>query len=204
MRKLSNLFLTLVVTGAAALFAETQTPGDFTSRITWQTLRQFAFSNAEDVKKPVRGNFDLEHLKRIHRCIFQDVYPWAGEIRTVDISKGFRFCHAAYIEKEARRLFSRLHERIEKGVRDTGEAVELAAHALSEINAIHPFRDGNGRAQREFVREMLLKLGFTVEYSRADPSLMLKASIALFMGDEGPMRGLFRACTFKNTGSNRK
>ncbi|MDD7022679.1 MAG: Fic family protein [Aeromonadales bacterium] len=159
---------------------------------------------ADLLKKPVRGNFDLEHLKRIHRCIFQDVYPWAGEIRTVDISKGFRFCHAAYIEKEARRLFSRLHERIEKGVRDTGEAVELAAHALSEINAIHPFRDGNGRAQREFVREMLLKLGFTVEYSRADPSLMLKASIASFMGDEGPMRGLFRACTFKNTGSNRK
>lgn len=159
---------------------------------------------ADLLKKPVRGNFDLEHLKRIHRCIFQDVYPWAGEIRTVDISKGFRFCHAAYIEKEARRLFSRLHERIEKGVRDTGEAVELAAHALSEINAIHPFRDGNGRAQREFVREMLLKLGFTVEYSRADPSLMLKASIASFMGDEGPMRGLFRACTFKNTGSDRK
>lgn len=151
---------------------------------------------ADLLKKPVRGNFDLEHLKRIHRCIFQDVYPWAGEIRTVDISKGFRFCHAAYIEKEARRLFSRLQERIEKGVRDTGEAVELAAHALSEINAIHPFRDGNGRAQREFVREMLLKLGFTVEYSRADPSLMLKASIASFMGDEGPMRGLFRACTF--------
>ena len=159
---------------------------------------------ADLLKKPVRGNFDLEHLKRIHRCIFQDVYPWAGEIRTVDISKGFRFCHAAYIEKEARRLFSRLQERIEKGVRDTGEAVELAAHALSEINAIHPFRDGNGRAQREFVREMLLKLGFTVEYSRADPSLMLKASIASFMGDEGPMRGLFRACTFKNTGSDRK
>lgn len=151
---------------------------------------------ADLLKKPVRGNFDLEHLKRIHRCIFQDVYPWAGEIRTVDISKGFRFCHAAYIEKEARRLFSRLQERIEKGVRDTGEAVELAAHALSEINAIHPFRDGNGRAQREFVREMLLKLGFTVEYSRADPSLMLKASIASFMGDEGPMRGLFRVCTF--------
>ena len=151
---------------------------------------------ADLLKKPVRGNFDLEHLKRIHRCIFQDVYPWAGEIRTVDISKGFRFCHAAYIEKEARRLFSRLQERIEKGVRDTGEAVELAAHALSEINAIHPFRDGNGRAQREFVREMLLKLGFTVEYSRADPSLMLKASIASFMGDEGPMRGIFGACTF--------
>ena len=61
MRKLSNLFLTLVVTGAAALFAETQTPGDFTSRITWQTLRQFAFSNAEDVKKPVRGIVVFHH-----------------------------------------------------------------------------------------------------------------------------------------------
>ena len=159
---------------------------------------------ADLLKKPMRGDFDLEHLKRIHHYIFQDVYPWAGKIRAVDISKGFRFCHAMYIEKESRRLFSRLHERIAKGVEGTDEAVALAAHALSEINAIHPFRDGNGRAQREFVREMLLKLGFTVEYSRADPSLMLKASIASFMGDEGPMRGLFRACTFKNTGSDRK
>ena len=61
MRKLSNLFLTLVVTSATALFAETQTPGDFTSRITWQTLRQFAFSNAEDVKKPVRGIVVFHH-----------------------------------------------------------------------------------------------------------------------------------------------
>ena len=61
MRKLSNLFLTLAVTSAAALFAETQTPGDFTSRITWQTLRQFAFSNAEDVKKPVRGIVVFHH-----------------------------------------------------------------------------------------------------------------------------------------------
>ncbi len=159
---------------------------------------------ADLLEKPLRGDFDLEHLKRIHHYIFQDVYPWAGQIRTVDISKGFRFCHAMYIEKEARRLFARLHERIAQGVGTTGEAVALAAHALSEINAIHPFRDGNGRAQREFVREMLLKLGFTVEYSRAEPGLMLRASIASFMGDEGPMAGLFRACTFKNSGSKRK
>jgi cell filamentation protein len=160
---------------------------------------------ADLLKKPVRGNFDLEHLKKIHRCIFQDVYPWAGCIRTVDISKGFRFCHAAYIEAEAGRLFGWLRGRMEKGAASTDEAVELAAHVISEINAIHPFRDGNGRAQREFVREMLLKLGYAVEYSRAEPGLMLKASIKSFMGDEGPMRELFRACTFKkDTGSNRK
>ena len=61
MRKLSNLFLTLAVTSVAALFAETRAPGDFTSRITWQTLRQFAFSNAEDVKQPVRGIVVFHH-----------------------------------------------------------------------------------------------------------------------------------------------
>ena len=61
MRKLSNLFLTLAMTSAAALFAETQAPGDFTSRITWQTLGQFAFSNAPEVQKPVRGIVVFHH-----------------------------------------------------------------------------------------------------------------------------------------------
>ena len=153
---------------------------------------------ADLLKSPIHGNFDLEHLKRIHHYLFQDIYPWAGKIRIVDISKGFRFCHAVYIEKEARKLFSSLARTLEKGVSDIDGAIRLAAHTLSEINAIHPFRDGNGRTQREFVRELMLKLGYTVEYSRVDPSLMLKASIASFIGDETLMAGLFRACTFKN------
>jgi cell filamentation protein len=58
---------------------------------------------------PLTGRFDLEHLKAIHRHIFQDVYVWAGELRQVDISKGnARFAHFAYIEDNARALFSQV------------------------------------------------------------------------------------------------
>lgn len=159
---------------------------------------------ADLLKHPIHGSFDLEHLKKIHHYIFQDIYPWAGQIRLVDISKGVRFCHAVYIEKEARKLFASLACALEKGVPDMDSAVKLAAHTLSEINAIHPFRDGNGRTQREFVREMMLKLGYTVEYSRVVPTLMLKVSIASFLGDETLMAGLFRACTFKTQNTNNK
>ena len=52
----------------------------------------------ELIDNPVLGKFDLEHLKMIHRYIFQDVYDWAGEIRKVDIAKGNMFCNVNFIE----------------------------------------------------------------------------------------------------------
>ena len=59
-------------------------------------LTMFRMSDLLDV--PVKGDFDLDHLKSIHRYLFQDLYSWAGEIRTVDISKSAVFCKARFIE----------------------------------------------------------------------------------------------------------
>ncbi|QTR49481.1 Fic/DOC family protein [Candidatus Thiothrix anitrata] len=59
--------------------------------------------------EPDFAAFDLGVLAAIHRHLFQDIYPWAGQLRTVDISKGTtRFCSAQYIQKEADRLLARL------------------------------------------------------------------------------------------------
>ena len=62
------------------------------------------------IKKPLEGNFDLNHLKKIHHYIFQDVYPWAGELRRVNISKEILFCDVNYIQPEIEKIFEKVKE----------------------------------------------------------------------------------------------
>ena len=146
------------------------------------------------LKKPIQGKFDLPHLKAIHKYIFQDIYPWAGELRQVNISKEILFCDSQFIEKTINKVFDELAQ--ENFLRDCSEKkiAEKAAYYLGEINAVHPFREGNGRAQREFVRELLIPLGFKVDYSLCDPKMMLYASINAFAGDYELMTELFDKC----------
>jgi cell filamentation protein len=59
--------------------------------------------------KPVKGNFDLQHLQKIHHLLFQDVYSWAGALRTVNIAKGNQFCNCLYLESGSLPLFDRFH-----------------------------------------------------------------------------------------------
>ncbi|MBQ9275906.1 MAG: Fic family protein [Succinivibrio sp.] len=147
------------------------------------------------LKNPMPGEFELSHLRAIHRYIFQDLYEWAGELRRVDISKASLFCHASYIEKEAAKLFVQLKK--DRYLHDLPfrELCAKAAFYLGEINAIHPFRDGNGRAQREFIRELLLSAGYSVDYTRCRSGLMFEASVASFQGDYQLMMQLFEQCT---------
>ena len=145
-------------------------------------------------KKPVSGSFDAAHLKKIHMHIFQDIYPWAGQFRRVDISKGALFCHAAYIPHEINKLLLKLKQDNYLKNLSFDDLVPKVAFYLSEINAIHPFRDGNGRTQREFIRELLIPLNYHVDYSKIEPDFMLQASISSFNGDIEMMSNLFRKC----------
>lgn len=150
-------------------------------------------------KKPLKGKFDVNHLKRIHFHIFQDIYSWAGQFRIVDISKGTLFCHAEFIEKEVKKLLTQLKkENFLQGL-ETPRTIERAAYFLAEINAIHPFRDGNGRAQREFLRELMLSCGYHVDYSKIEPKAMIDVSIASYAGDNGPLIKLLNSCTVKTS-----
>ena len=145
-------------------------------------------------KNPLNLNYDVKHLKAIHHFIFQDIYPWAGKFRRVDISKGALFCHAAYIEDQIHKLFLKLKkDNYLKGLAFDDLVIKVSYY-LSEINAIHPFRDGNGRAQREFVRELLIPLNYHVDYSKIEPDFMLKASIDSFNGNNDLMNKLFIKC----------
>ena len=124
------------------------------------------------------GKFDIAHIKSIHRYIFQDVYDWAGELRTVDISRPgqYLFARVPLIIFSLETAFTALSkEHLLKGL-DVKQFSLRGAYYMGEINAIHPFRDGNGRTQREFIRQLALHNGYSIHWSRITRDQMGDAS----------------------------
>ena len=121
-------------------------------------------------ESPVKPSYDLGHLCAIHRRIFGDIYDWAGQLRTVAIAKGSWFCLPQHIESSAAEIFRALHgESLLRGL--PREAfTERLTHYLGEINAVHPFREGNGRAQRAFFEQLAADAGFTPTGSTSTPT----------------------------------
>jgi len=143
-------------------------------------------------KSPVHGKFDLEHLCNIHRAIFHDVFPWAGELRTVNIAKGNQFCLFQHLETYASPVFSKL--KTENFLIDTPvvEMPERLTFYLSEINVLHPFRDGNGRAQRVFIEYLAQYAGCYVDFSTVDAKEMIEASALSFAKKYDVMNAMFQ------------
>ncbi|WP_282776788.1 MULTISPECIES: Fic family protein [unclassified Nocardia] len=136
------------------------------------------------------GRYDLDHLCAFHREIFGDVYPWAGEIRVVGIAKSDPFCLPRHIESYAAEVFAALMaDRFLRGL-DRTEFVGKLTHYLAEVNAIHPFREGNGRAQRAFFGQLARESGWMIDWTGLDPDENAQASMASLRGDNGPLRGL--------------
>jgi len=133
---------------------------------------------AELIMRPVSGAFDAEHLKTIHRHVFRDVYPFAGEFRRENIAKGgFAFAPVRFLEQSlAETLAALAREKRLVGLSADAFA-ERAAHYLAELNVLHPFREGNGRTLREFVRQLAQNAGFGLDWSRERPEAVLEASI---------------------------
>lgn len=132
---------------------------------------------------PPAGSFDPAHYRALHRHLFRDVYSWAGKYRTVRTSKGrSMFCYPENIAKEMDRLFSRLKQPVFLDGSDSEDFVSAIADFLGDLNAIHPFREGNGRAQLYFVRMLGLRAGhrFRAEAVERDP--FLSAMIQSYYG----------------------
>lgn len=141
--------------------------------------------------EPALGEFDLDHLKNIHWELFHAIYSWAGEIRTVEIAKGnTRFANSDAIEQAARELFEKLHtENLLKDLpRD--EYVKHLAHYYSEINILHPFREGNGRTQRVFFSQLAAQADYRLAWERMDGDENLRICIAAYEGDESPLTAM--------------
>jgi cell filamentation protein len=145
----------------------------------------------EILENPIAGQFDLAHLQRIHLALFQDVYDWAGKVRIVDISRGnSRFANVRFIESAANEIFNKLaRENWLKGLNADLLSKRLA-HYLSEINALHPFREGNGRVQRIFISQLSQTAGHQLDYSDLEQEQIYHAMELAFNGDESILANL--------------
>ena len=145
----------------------------------------------ELTQNQVEGSFDLAHLCKIHQYLFQDVYEWAGEVRTVDIIRGdSRFCNVRHIQSYSNTVFSAL--AAEKYLVNLEPKVfaNRLAHYLSEINAIHPFREGNGRVQRLFISQLAKQTGYSLDYSALDQAELYPVMQESFLGNVKPLADL--------------
>lgn len=132
------------------------------------------------------GNFDIKHLNKIHTFLFEDIYPFAGKFRTENIAKGvFRFAEWEYIEPELEKLLEKLKdENYLKNLPKEKLANRLAFY-LSELNVLHPYREGNGRTTREFIRELALKNGYILNLKKIKPKEFLEESIRSIVDTSG-------------------
>lgn len=100
-------------------------------------------------QKGITGNFDKVHYLSIHQYLFEDIYPFAGKLREENISKGeFRFAQWEYIEQELDRLLQQLKQENFLAGLEKKELVKKLAYYLSELNVLHPFREGNRENQQ--------------------------------------------------------
>jgi cell filamentation protein len=133
---------------------------------------------------PLQGRFDLAHLQDIHRYLFGELYEWAGELRRIDISKGGHlFAHHAHLASAAVPIFKQLAKENYLGGLDAAAFSQRAAYYLGELNALHPFREGNGRTQREFISHLAHATGYYIAWENVKQPAMLEASIESFKGN---------------------
>ena len=128
---------------------------------------------------PLLTEFTRESLQSTHHYLMQDIYPWAGQIRTEEVgAMGMAMCRARYVEAELDRVMGRI-AKLPVSCDDKSAAVNTVADHWSELTIVHPFRDGNSRTQRFFFDQMLRASGWAVDWTRIDAA---EAHAARYVG----------------------
>ena len=129
-----------------------------------------------------------EGYKATHRQLFQDVYEWAGETRTTDLARpGAQFARPDFVESALRDRFRQVAAIGGFKSMDAPTFAAEAAHHISEINAIHPFREGNGRTMRLHLEQIAHQAGHDIDLAGIEARDWISASVAGFRGDEQPL-----------------
>jgi len=141
------------------------------------------YRTAEILSEDHEPPFEFETLMDLHGQLFGDVYPSAGLLRSMDIKRRTLFCDPRYIRHEGEKLFRKLqNSHYLKGL-DEEEFVNELAYFMGEMEAIHPFNDGNGRVERLFFYLMAQYAGYETDWEHANPDRLLEADIAAIDGD---------------------
>jgi cell filamentation protein len=146
--------------------------------------------------QPIPGKYDLAHLQAVHGYLFQDVYPWAGQIRLVDFDKSQDpFTHPDAIVGAAEALFGQLNG--EGQLRGLGweSFTSRLTYFLHGLYAIHPFRDGNGRSIRGLFRQLAAECGYRVELGTIPQAQRHATAQSAHRGDMEPLLAAVRRVT---------
>ncbi|WP_320128139.1 Fic family protein [uncultured Sphaerochaeta sp.] len=139
--------------------------------------------SAEILTEDPKNTFDFEYLKSIHARLFGDLYPSSGQIRTSAAAKRTVFSNPEFIESASEDIFSRLRDDYYLKNLEREDFINDLAFYMGEVEALHPFRDGNGRAARLFFYQLILNAGHDLDWSLVDPDRLLEADIAAIDGD---------------------
>lgn len=162
---------------------------DHTAATTYDLLRV----------NPVKGKFDLDHMREIHQRLMGDVYPWAGTVRDFPLFKkrsdGFttEFARPEEIPQFDKQLQAIMQATDSFSKIAAGKYVETMAKTYQLVNEMHPFREGNGRTQRIFLSYLAERAGYELRYKAVAPdawnhAASMSARINLGQGDLVPGR----------------
>lgn len=143
-------------------------------------------------KTPISDKFDFEHYRAIHKYLFEDIYDWAGKIRSVNISKkGTHFVKADEIEQLANNCFERLKAENYFKNQDFDIFIDSIVDFYNTTNLLHPFREGNGRTQRIFISQLIRFCGYELDFSEIDSDLLMIATMQSANGISDSLKLLF-------------
>lgn len=142
---------------------------------------------------PIHGEYDIDHLCKIHKALFGKVYDWAGELRTTVISKnGSVFAYPDKIRDFLEPILKGINKENQlKGLSKEAFS-ERAAYYFAEINAAHPFREGNGRAMRAFIDQLSNQTAYQIDWDSMSKEEYIQSSINSFNGDNKLLKTLFQ------------
>lgn len=153
---------------------------------------------------PIKGNFDYQHLKDIHKYLFQEVYSFAGKDRFemgIYDSFGKRnaardkvvwFADGIEVPLEAEKLFNMLKEKNNLKGLNFLQFTKEGADFFIKLNTLHPFREGNGRTQRIFMEQLALNAGYKLDLeTKIDKQEMINACEDGMLGKNVGMIALF-------------
>ena len=144
-------------------------------------------------KLPLKKNFNVDDYCDIHRMIFGTLYDWAGEYRTINISKKTTsFAEPNKIPELLTNCFTRLKKlNYFKGI-DFDNFVDEIVDVYCDTNYIHPFREGNGRTQRVFITQLIRYNGYDIKFSEIDTDYLMLATIPSANGVTDYLKEIFR------------
>ncbi len=162
-----------------------------------------ALKSAIILDNPIPGDLNLEYYQNIHQILFSTIYQWAGKLRTIEISKGkTKFASVAFLFESAKNVFDELNSDIElDNLEDRDYSIKLA-HYYSEINILHPFREGNGRTQRVFFSVLAQRSDRHIAWELLSKEENEAACVQAYNGDDSYLVSVFNRVISSKNGVN--